>query len=152
MKQLPIPVLKECPSVGASLCNLQVPSSFGGRAGSEVSMVLIFPWDLLAATPRWGVGRGVELLEGEPGVSQASSLISCHCPTGGGIRAQGAEAEALRSGPNVPFPLKVCFTSPGNGIFDPEESSAGAGGAREAAWFRLGCALGQSQHTRQSSR
>ena len=60
MKQLPILVLKGCPFVGASLYSLRVPSGFGGRAGSDVNMSLIFPQGVLAAIilVRGGAGGG----------------------------------------------------------------------------------------------
>lgn len=50
MKKLPIFVLKACPCVGASLCSLCVPSAFGRRAGSEVSMGCFFLQGVLALT------------------------------------------------------------------------------------------------------
>ena len=49
MKQLPVPVLKGCPCVGASLYSLFVPSGFGGSPGSDVSTNLIFAHGVLAA-------------------------------------------------------------------------------------------------------
>ena len=48
MKQLPIVILKECSYVGASLCRLCVPKTFGGRAGSDVDTSHIFPQGVLA--------------------------------------------------------------------------------------------------------
>lgn len=60
MKQLPILAWKVYPYVDKSLCSLGVPSSFGGRAGSEVSMGPIFRQGVLATTILIGCGAGVE--------------------------------------------------------------------------------------------
>ena len=67
MKQLPIPVLKVCPCVGTSLFSLHVYSSFAGRAGSEVSIVCVFPWGELAASVLVGGRAGVGGARGRTG-------------------------------------------------------------------------------------
>ena len=71
--------LKECPCVGTSLCSPRVPSSFGGRAGSEVNMGHTFHWGALGATAlvrgRAEVGEG---LEPEPGASWGFSYAQWH--------------------------------------------------------------------------
>ena len=61
MKQLPILVLKGCPCVGVPLCSMHVPTSFDGRAGSELSTSHIFLQCVLAViTLAWGeFGDGV---------------------------------------------------------------------------------------------
>lgn len=52
-------VLKVYPYVGMSLCNLHVPSGFGGRGGSEVNTVCVSPQGALAAIALVGDGAGV---------------------------------------------------------------------------------------------
>ena len=69
MKQLPIPILKACLRVQASLFSLNVLiSSFGGRAESKVSKGSIFPQGVLAATAFVG---------GKAGVGGARARIRC---------------------------------------------------------------------------
>ena len=45
--------------MGASLCSLHVPSGFGGKARSDVSMGCIFSQGLLAAATLVGVRAGI---------------------------------------------------------------------------------------------
>lgn len=61
VKQLPILVLKGCLCVGVPLCSMHVPTSFDGRAGSELSTGHIFLQCVLAViTLAWGeFGDGV---------------------------------------------------------------------------------------------
>ena len=59
MEELRILVLKVCPYVGMSLCHLHVPSDFGGRSGSEMNTVCVFPQGVLAAIDSVGGGAGV---------------------------------------------------------------------------------------------
>lgn len=65
MKQLPLPVLKGCPSMGASLFSLPVSSGFGGRPGSEVSVGHIFTWAVLETV-------NPTLMGGRPGDGRAT--------------------------------------------------------------------------------
>ena len=58
MKQLPVVVLKGYPCVGVTLYSLNVPSAFGGRARSHVSMSHIFPQGVLEAITLVGNGIG----------------------------------------------------------------------------------------------
>ena len=96
MKQLPIPVLKACPCVGASLYSLCVLSGFGGRAGSEVSVGCFSPGLRWRLPPWLGVWLEPEGLKWETdeswGFSQAQwcSLL-CH---GVGPRSQELEAQS----------------------------------------------------------
>ena len=62
MKQLPLPVLKGCPSVGASLFSLHVSS--GWRAGSEVRVGHTFAAVLETINPT--------LMGGRPGDGRAT--------------------------------------------------------------------------------
>ena len=59
--------------MGASLCSLCVPSDFGGRAGSKVSMGCVFSWGMLVAAALVGVGLELERLEPEPCVGWSFS-------------------------------------------------------------------------------
>lgn len=59
MKQLPILFLKACLCVGASLFWLYVPSGFGGRLGSALSIGHVFQQGALAATALVGCRVGV---------------------------------------------------------------------------------------------
>lgn len=59
MKHSTTPAFKECHCVGASLCSLHVPTGFGGRAGSEVSVGHIFLWDFLVIITLVGGGADV---------------------------------------------------------------------------------------------
>ena len=98
MKQLPFPVLKVCPCVGMSLCSLHVPSGFGGRTGSEMSMGCVFTWGVLAATTLMG-GRA-----GDGGARAGArcelELLLCSVAittlSGGGIGDIGVGAGPLR--------------------------------------------------------
>ena len=92
------PGLEEYPCVGMSICSPYLPSGFGGRAGSDVSMSHIFPQGVLAA---------ITLVGGGAGYGGAKARASCElglllCLVAitfllGTVRgSQGAGAEALR--------------------------------------------------------
>lgn len=59
-------VLKGCPSVGASLYNVCVPSGFGGRVGFDMNTSHTFRQDVLVALNLVGDGA-------EEGVSRVRS-------------------------------------------------------------------------------
>ena len=61
MKELPVGVLKECPSVRASLYSLHVSSGFSGRAGSDMSMSHVFHQNVLETNTLVGYGSGDEV-------------------------------------------------------------------------------------------
>ena len=70
MEQLSIPLLHVCPCVGASLCNLCVPSCFGQKAESDVRIGHHLLQAVLASiTLLEGVSLEIEGLEAEPDVS-----------------------------------------------------------------------------------
>ena len=56
MNQLAILILKHCPFVEVTLYGPCVPSGFGQRAGSDISMNHVFPQGLLAAITSVGGG------------------------------------------------------------------------------------------------
>ena len=67
--------------MGVSLCSLHVPSGFGGKAESEVSMGHIFSWGVQAAITlvRGRAGDGVARARAR--CKPASPMLSgCHCP------------------------------------------------------------------------
>ena len=45
-------VLTVCACVGAFICSLYVPGGFGGRTGSELSMIFKFSCGMLVATEK----------------------------------------------------------------------------------------------------
>ena len=66
MQQLPVEVIKGCPSVGASLYSVCVPSGFGGRVGFDMNTNHTFRQDVLVALNLVGDGA-------EEGVSRVRS-------------------------------------------------------------------------------
>ena len=68
MKQLPVLALRMCPCMGMSLCNLHVPSGFGGRAGSQLSMGRIILLGVLAS---------ITLEKGRAGNGRAKARAKC---------------------------------------------------------------------------
>ena len=63
-----IAVLKKCPSVGASLYSLHLPSHCFGRAGFDMNTSHIFPHGMLTS---------ITLVEGVPGDEAARTSARC---------------------------------------------------------------------------
>ena len=138
MKHSTTPAFKECHSVGASLCSLHVPTGFGGRAGSEVGVGHIFPWDFLVI---------ITLVEGGADVGETRNRTRCE----NGLLFYSVAVSAL-SGVNwcLKFwnrspetqartgymPLDAC--SPSSGNFDLVENSTGATEAKSGPWCDQG--------------
>ena len=103
-----------------------MPSGFGGRSGSEVSMGQVLLWDVLAAITLVG-GRARARARCEPGFLLYS--VAINHPIRGKANCQGIGAEVVMiQSELVPFPLSVHFPS-SNSTFAPVESSTGARGA-----------------------
>lgn len=115
--------LKWCPCQGggrASLYSLHVPSDFGRRAGSDVSMSQVFPHSALEATTLIGGGAGDGVAKASAKCEWSFSSAQCHHhPVGVRSGFQVAGAEASRVGSEVaPFP--VCsLPSPSTSTFIP---------------------------------
>ena len=140
MKQLPIPVSKECSCVGVSLCSLCVPSGFGGRAeswseyGSHLSPGSAGSYHL--GGKKAGDGGARARARCEMSLLLCSVVITTHQGQG---RSHGAGAEALWVGSKlVPFSVNVCSPPPINGTFIPEGSSSGAREDRAGTLYGLG--------------
>ena len=134
MKHSTTPALKECHSVGASLCSLHVPTGFVGRAGSEVSVAHIFPWDLLVI---------ITLVGGETDVGETRDRTRCE----NGLLFYSVAVSAL---PGVNWCQKCWNRSreskgkigytpldawcPSNGNFDLVDNSTGATEAKSGPW------------------
>lgn len=138
MKHSTTPALKECHSVGASLCSLHVPTGFVGRAGSEVSVAHIFPWDLLVI---------ITLMGGETDVGETRDRTRCE----NGLLFYSVAVSAL---PGVNWCQKCWNRSPeskgkigytpldawcpSNGNFDLVDNSTGATEAKSGPWCDQG--------------
>lgn len=91
------PSLEGVSLCGSFLCSLCVPTGFGGKAGSEVSMVTSSPRVCCQLSPWWETGLEMEGLKLQPGAIQGfSDAHGCPYPIRYECRAQGAEAEPLK--------------------------------------------------------
>lgn len=75
VKQLSIPFLKGCPSMGEPQCNPLMPGGFGGGAGSPENAGCIFSRGALTATTLMGGGAGVGGARPELGCAWASPRL-----------------------------------------------------------------------------
>ena len=109
MKHLPFQVLKGCPSLGAFLSRVYLPTGFGGRAGSDMNTSHIFPQGVQAAITLVGCGAGDggtrARFRHELGLLFCSVAVTLYHA---GVRFQVAGAEVLRVVSMLTlFPLSV---------------------------------------------